>query len=533
MGEKIAIIGAGWYGCHLALALRKRGYDVTLFEKNSQIFSGVSGKYGIRLHAGLHYPRSDKTRENCRSGFAKFRECYPELVIEHEHAYYGVGTTDADGNPSKVTKEQFLTVAQELDGIFDWKEIDPEEQGFRELETAIDLDEPSAVLGEPLREAFMGYLKTAGVKVVCNFDVEKIEKDAAGNLMVHGNKSAEGFSKVINATGYQAHLPKKNDFPIEMNVTYQPCLSLVYEDTQTGNKPISFIVMDGWFPCIMPVCDREQTDMASREYILTHGKYTIMGNFQDPNNARTVLSRLNDAFVETNIKKPSESEMNRFWPEFSERFRYKGWRGEVLAKLKTKKEFRSGFTYENDDVIHVFPGKISNIFDVEAEVLSLLHRQNVISQNGYSFIQSGVIQDSRAEIQEKPLPDEPNTGNLQTFIDLIDEQTLAREKYLAQQASSKKVDPSCSLQLQCLSHVFEFAAMLGAAVLAYMRVRAIITLSILTAAVELVGYRAHNFFSSSNKNVKNTPVAQLSEDFAIVLPYDEENGEELTTDPNI
>ena len=131
----------------------------------------------------------------------------------------------------------------------------------------------------------------------------------------------------------------------------------------------------------------------------------------------------------------------------------------IADKLKTKKEFRSGFTYENDDVIHVFPGKISNIFDVEAEVLSLLHRQNVISQNGYSFIQSGVIQDSRAEIQEKPLPDEPNTGNLQTFIDLIDEQTLAREKYLAQQASSKKVDPSCSLQLQCLSHVFEFAAM--------------------------------------------------------------------------
>ena len=40
---KIAIIGAGWYGCHLALVLKEEGHDVTVFEKNSEIFRGASG----------------------------------------------------------------------------------------------------------------------------------------------------------------------------------------------------------------------------------------------------------------------------------------------------------------------------------------------------------------------------------------------------------------------------------------------------------------------------------------------------------
>lgn len=180
MSESICIIGGGWYGCHLALTLRKKGYDVTLKEKNSDIFSTLSGQYGIRLHTGLHYPRSEKTRENCRKGFTQFKERYPELVVEHEHAYYGVGIEDADGNPSKVTPEEFLKVCHELDGIIHWKEVDPKEAGFEGLHTLVDVEEPSIVLGDPLRETFRNYLKEAGVKVECDCEVTGIERETEG-----------------------------------------------------------------------------------------------------------------------------------------------------------------------------------------------------------------------------------------------------------------------------------------------------------------------------------------------------------------
>ena len=37
--KKIAVIGGGWYGCHIACALRLAGHDVTLFEIHERIFA--------------------------------------------------------------------------------------------------------------------------------------------------------------------------------------------------------------------------------------------------------------------------------------------------------------------------------------------------------------------------------------------------------------------------------------------------------------------------------------------------------------
>jgi len=436
VSESICIIGGGWYGCHLALALRKKGYDVTLKEKNSDIFSTLSGQYGIRLHTGLHYPRSEKTRENCRKGFTQFKERYPELVVEHEHAYYGVGIEDADGNPSKVTPEEFLKVCHELDGIIPWKEVDPKEAGFEGLHILVDVEEPSIILGDPLRETFRNYLKEAGVKVECDCEVTGIERETEGQFVVRDKTKAQRFDKVINATSYQAHLPKEDDFPFDMEVVYQPCLALVYEDTKPNEKPISFIGMDGWFPCMMPVCDNEKPDMATREYIVTHGKWTIVGSYEDPASAKHILSQLDDKFVESYNKQVTENEMIRFYPDFHERFRYVGWRGEVIAKPKTKKEFRSAFTYEKDGIIQVFPGKVSNVFDIEEEVLALFEgKEEVIECNGYRFLKNGVLCTSSLEITEKPHPDEPSTTNIQTFHDLLTghllDNLLCSQKYIS------------------------------------------------------------------------------------------------------
>ena len=45
--KKIAIIGAGWLGCHIASELlnEKNKYNVHLFEKEKDIFLGASGLF--------------------------------------------------------------------------------------------------------------------------------------------------------------------------------------------------------------------------------------------------------------------------------------------------------------------------------------------------------------------------------------------------------------------------------------------------------------------------------------------------------
>ena len=85
---KIAIIGAGWYGCHIASSLIQNGAEITIFEKNNDIFLEASSKNQFRLHQGLHYARSAKTRHQSRDGFFRFIERYPSLSKAVKENYY-------------------------------------------------------------------------------------------------------------------------------------------------------------------------------------------------------------------------------------------------------------------------------------------------------------------------------------------------------------------------------------------------------------------------------------------------------------
>lgn len=79
MSIKIAIIGAGWFGCHMAMKLKKY-YDVSLFDANG-IFTGSSIKNQNRLHLGFHYARSSSTRTLCEKTFDRFNSEYGHLTV--------------------------------------------------------------------------------------------------------------------------------------------------------------------------------------------------------------------------------------------------------------------------------------------------------------------------------------------------------------------------------------------------------------------------------------------------------------------
>ncbi|KAL3465706.1 hypothetical protein BJX64DRAFT_285309 [Aspergillus heterothallicus] len=423
--KTIAIIGGGWSGCHTALELATAGYSVTILEKGRDLFSGVSGQFGIRIHRGPHYPRSSGTRESCRRDFSRFTSKYHELVVPVNPAVYSLARYDSTGRESKVSAHAFGDVCQESAhcSAANVGEFVRENSDESQVECAYKLDEPCAFLNPYLKTYFRERLSAAGVGLRVNTEVVEVKKwheaqgQGQGKHCVLTSDAHECYDAVVNATGYMSVLPDGllTNLPINADIRYQACIALHYKDSKSDPRdaPLSFIVMDGWFPCLMPSVG----EPGSRgEYVLTHGAYTILGSFETPAHATQCLSDMTSAFMETEIKPRIESEMERFWPGFTDQFVYQGWKGSVMPKMVTDTEFRSSVVFENEGVIYIFPGKISNVVEAADEVLELLEEGGgrVTKQAGYAYARDSELTRSKREIEQRPIAKERNTCFLQT-----------------------------------------------------------------------------------------------------------------------
>jgi len=67
-----AVIGGGFFGCSLALALRARGERVTLLEREANLMVRASANNQARVHGGYHYPRSILTGLRSRLNYPRF-----------------------------------------------------------------------------------------------------------------------------------------------------------------------------------------------------------------------------------------------------------------------------------------------------------------------------------------------------------------------------------------------------------------------------------------------------------------------------
>ncbi|KAL8787180.1 MAG: hypothetical protein Q9195_007871 [Heterodermia aff. obscurata] len=279
-----------------------------------------------------------------------------------------------------------------------------------------DLQEPCVAIGARLRLGLNERLASSSVNVRLSCEITSIRSENGRMILSTSNCNSLHFEKVVNATGYQSQLPAalEERQPLHAEVYYQICLGLIYTDKNPSAKPISKIIMDGWFPCLMPMITDDEP--AQSKYLVTHGYYTIMASYSKPDQAEAMLQSLTDEYVQSHVKTPTEEEMARFWPEFTRRFEYVGWRGVVQAKLKTRSEFRSAVTFEYDGIIYVFPGKISNVFDAYDETQALLSGNGCVEEAGIRYPSSGVLALATSELKEQLIAGEANTGNLKSRL---------------------------------------------------------------------------------------------------------------------
>lgn len=101
---KVAVVGAGIYGCTIALKLAEEGFDVDLIEREDDIMK-VATPISLRAHMGYFYARSPKTMRSCRETAGAFRKLYPAGVVDGSTHYYMIAKKG-----SKISGKEFLEV---------------------------------------------------------------------------------------------------------------------------------------------------------------------------------------------------------------------------------------------------------------------------------------------------------------------------------------------------------------------------------------------------------------------------------------
>ena len=341
--NKIAIIGAGWYGCHIGTTLKLHGIEVKVFEKEADIFTKASGNNQFRLHLGFHYARNYNTRIQSRDGYQRFVERYPTLSSEIPQ-----------GNIYSVPK---------LDSLIDFKT-------YKLIMTASgieynDIANPewtdglagSIVCNERVIEtkrARKYFKEKLGESLLLNVSVEdvKLEENC---VKVNG----EAFDFVIDCTWGQFSKTREDVF-------YEPTLLLYYK---TNIKFPAFTLVDGPLASIYPT---ETPGI----HTLSSVVHTPLGTFSSPEEARRWLKNEFTSSVEKDKINKMEEHISKYVPNFKDMFDYVDPQFGIKTKIIGATDDRSCSITTNGRKIDIMSGKIDTIFFAMEQVMRYMETFN-------------------------------------------------------------------------------------------------------------------------------------------------------------
>lgn len=232
---KIAIIGAGFYGCYLAKKL-SNNHEVHIFESKEKMCMAAIVNNQNRLHLGYHYPRSNETVLQIISSYNKFLEEFRDCVSFIPQNIYAV---HKDSNVDFEYYSNFFNSYNldhrevlKSDKIWDKIKNPKDFQGaFYTSEGILDTNKLRLKVTEPI-------YSSKNIKISCNHKVDDNEVDILRNE----------FDYVINCTYNDPYIGFESP-PVD--VKKEHCLIVVMKDS--NYRDFGFAVMDGNFCSLYPI----------------------------------------------------------------------------------------------------------------------------------------------------------------------------------------------------------------------------------------------------------------------------------------
>jgi hypothetical protein len=340
--KKIAIIGAGWFGCHIALEILKLNkFEIQIFERNKDIFNGASSNNQNRLHLGFHYPRSKITRKQSKEGFKKFIKTYPFLCKKIKNNIYSI----ANNKDSYLDFETYLQIikAEKLK----YKIFDEKRYNIKSVAGSISTDE-MLIDVEKSKNFFRKKLNS-----FLNLDCEIKQIKKIGNKYSINNKL---YDYVVNCTYYQ------NFIKINNSIIYEVTSSLIYKNKQPFP---ALTIMDGPFFTIYPY-KKNYFNI----YSVVHSRFAQSRNIKKCENFLSKI-RKNEKFLH-NKRNLIETQIEDFYPVFKKNFKFKKYLTCVRTINNSNNAERSYKLIRDKNFFHIYSGKIDHIMSAAKEVIGSL-----------------------------------------------------------------------------------------------------------------------------------------------------------------
>ncbi len=336
----IAIIGAGWFGCHIGYKLVQANFKVKIFEKEKDIFQNASGNNTNRLHLGFHYPRSLQTRKMSYEGYKKFIREYPNLSKTLKNNIYVIAKSKHNKMRSNLYEKSMLR------SNLKFSKLDPKKTDLINVDKIFNTNE-----------------RAIDHKRAKDFFKKKLEKNISFKNKITSIKKInkkykidnEIYDFVINCS-YQQSFKLKN-----LNLTYEHCMFSLYRSKNKNHK--SYTIMDGPFYTLL----KWNKDLFGL-YSVKDSRIKTSKNFDVVRKSFQKLSKKKEGKVKQKILKGFLS----FYPNFTSNFKFVKNLYSIRTIMKNKKDARVCLVKNNNNFIDIMSGKIDHIFYAYDEVLKCI-----------------------------------------------------------------------------------------------------------------------------------------------------------------
>ncbi|MDE1462003.1 FAD-dependent oxidoreductase [Spartinivicinus poritis] len=372
----VAIIGAGIYGCHLALSLKNNNINIDLYDMADDIFAGASTYNSFRIHKGYHYPRSSKTRNLCKKDEAEFVARYAELV-QPESTNPKIFCVASDS----CTLIDFETMKIIMRGAgLPFDELSLQQlkyYGFENIEGGFIVNE-SILLVDKAKKWFKDQLEKAGVCLKLNTYLSEVQQRSAIELEVAGKV----YDFVINCT-YNQSIHYNS---LMYKYHYDLCFSLVVASklNEVYKKPYSFGIFDGAYPSLEPFGYNDLPDKYVRYtgtnlFQLFHVKYTSIKKYNNIHEARKAYNKPLSSSELKAVTKKMLDHTCYFYPKFNHEFEIIDYTLSLKTKVDDLSDNRPLIVCQDFSkhrrLIQVFSSKLTSVISAERAVKNIITKE--------------------------------------------------------------------------------------------------------------------------------------------------------------